>query len=240
MTKKISILTLVLSLVFIVFSCERNNEAAENASIKSNESFLNARVAGEKSEIIHPLFMYGVESYEIQEDGILKFTTYRDFRVNNDSGNINDLKFILDENDVLHLNDDSTIKIENGAIKIVTPDEELIIDDNSFDFQKLNLKTKLLFTVFSDIIATDDSKDTFANYSARFATSGGGCPWYNTYYLSGWGYNPSAAWSDYNYNATHNPLTGCTAIGNPHLSQHTINLGIIEISYYQVDRAYCC
>ncbi|EJL68149.1 hypothetical protein [Chryseobacterium populi] len=229
----------MLSLVFIVFSCERSNDVAENASSKIEKSFLNARVAGEKSEIIHPLFMYGVETYEITESGILNFKTYRDFHVNNDKGNINDYKFVLDENDVLHLNDNSTIKIEDGVIKITTPAEELKIDEN-FDFQKLNVETRLLFTVFSDIIATDDSKDTFSNYSARFAGGSAPCPWYNTYYLSGWGYTPSAAWSDYNYNAIHNPLTGCTAIGNPHLSQHTINLVLIEISYYQVDRAYCC
>lgn len=236
--KKIFLGLIPMVLLFF-FSCVRNENQDEN--VNENKLFETVE-KGKYNKISRSLFIYGVNSYTISENEIT-FDTYRDFNVNNRQGNFSKYKFKINNN-YLTFNSKS-IGIEKNKLLIKNNSSNTIINKDT-NFNNLDFESKILLIIFSEIFGNDNNKKYFEDYVLEFenASNKGGCSWSNTYYISGWGKTPAAAWSDYHSNsASLNGLpngTTCSPIGYPHLSTMTVSLVIAEFDLYQVDRAYCC
>ncbi|WP_209391248.1 hypothetical protein [Chryseobacterium sp. RR2-3-20] len=245
--KKLNLAILLLLTVLAVFACSRHEEEMSTESTKtsrlkrndlnSNRIYANTTV----DSISRNLFMYGVKSYSLDNNNKVIFQTYGDFKVNEHTGNISNYQFTLN-GDSLRLNTSYLLFVNTDSqLKLQTPYGTSTIDNN-FDFSTINLETMLLLSVYGEIFSKQNDRDTYANHSARMMA--GGCPWWDTYYVSGWGYTPDAAWSDYKYSLSHGiglPSGGhCTAIGKPHLQENEFNIGIVKYSWYQVNGAFCC
>jgi hypothetical protein len=245
--KKLSLAILLLLTMLTIFSCSRHEEevskeVTETSILKKNNVEANRISANTTVDSISQnLFMYGVKSYSITEENGVVFETYGDFKVNEHAGNISNYEFTL-IGDSLKLGNDYIVLINNNSqLELQTPSGTEIIDE-SYDFSAMNLEKMLLLSVYGDIFGVQNDRDTYTNHNARMMA--GGCSWRDTYYVSGWGYNPSAAWSDYNYNLSHGeglPSGGhCKAIGKPHLQENEINVGFFQFHWYQVNGAFCC
>lgn len=241
MKKLLSILAIVALLFSIVYSCNRH-EVEEVVSVNRNKAVHSNgmnKALDSNQLITNTLFIYGVKTFNIGSDGLISFDTYRDFNVNKEIGNLKD--YTMTYNDNILTSDNVKVYIENNVVHIQSSSNNYVFDE-SLSFKELSLEERLAFFVYFDINSIGE-KDSYDNFASRFAAGGTrACSWVNTYYISGWGGTPGAAWADYHDSVnTMNGLPGgttCSPLGDPHLTEQTLFGGLVH--FYQVDKAWCC
>lgn len=243
--KKIKSGFFLLVLTLVVFACNRNNDESIGGKEETKVSKLKTTQTNRLGEnvkvesISENLFMYGAKSYTVN-DGKIIFETYRDFNVDNNIGNLSTYDFKVEENKVSLGTKYITLNGENVVLK--TESNVFVIDEN-LNFTTLDLESRLLLIIFTELNSSEKGKDNFDNYVNRINAGGGGCSWINTYYVTGWGYTPGAASADYNWNLSHGTLPGgksCTALGGAHMVENEIELFIVTVHWFQQNRAFCC
>jgi hypothetical protein len=242
--EKIKFGSLLLMFTLTIFACNGNSDevvAEKEAITKSKvKKSINRMAENVKVESIsESLFMYGVKSYTIV-DGKITFETYRDFNVDNNVGNISTYDFRVGED---HVSLGSNyIGLEDNKIILKTSNDTYIVDEK-LDFTSLDLESRLLLIIFTELNSSQKGKDSFDNHANKLLAGGGGCSWINTYYVTGWGYTPGAASADYTWNLTHGALPGgksCSTLGGAHMIDNEITLVVVTVHWFQQNRAFCC
>ncbi|WBX95564.1 MULTISPECIES: hypothetical protein [Chryseobacterium] len=243
--KKIKFGFFLLVLTLVIFACNRNNDETTGEKEATKVSKLKTAQTNRLGEnvkvesISENLFMYGAKSYTVSNDKIT-FETYRDFNVDDKVGNLSTYDFKIEENKVSLGTKYITLDDKNVVLK--TENNLFVIDEN-LNFSSLDLESRLLLIIFTELNSSEKGKDSYNNHVNRIYTGGGGCSWINTYYVTGWGYTPGAASADYNWNLSHGALPGgksCTALGGAHMVENEIELFIVTVHWFQQNRAFCC
>lgn len=228
--KRILSTILFVLLTLFIISCKERENITENNIFEKLEK-------KKYDKISQNLFQLGVSSYIIDENKII-FESFENFNINGFSGNMSKKSFKLINEKLVF--EGYSIGVEDNKLFFESNTEKEFVTDE-FDFSKLDNRHRLLFSVFIELFGKNIDKKEYTTY---FMDAKSGCSWSNTYYISGWGKTPSAAWADYHHNSsTLNGLPSggtCRPLGYAHLSTMTVSIYIVDFELYQVDRAFCC
>lgn len=187
-------------------------------------------------KISQNFYRLGISSYKILDDKII-FESFKNFNVNGYEGNMSERILSISKERLVM--GEHSIGVENGGVFVENKLKKEVLTD-VYDLSKLDNDSKLLLIVFIELFGKNIDKKNVNNFEEERS----GCSWMNTYYISGWGKTPSAAWADYHHNSS--SLSGlpsggkCRPLGDAHLSKMVVDLYVLDFELYQVDRAFCC
>lgn len=231
-------------LLSAVVACSKDD------SVEKNDAGLSKRSPGFESLITvtrstdlttDTFFNMGVRSINVSQNSdaiTYTFDAYRDFELNGTTYSYGPKRFILKDEALFEAGDPSTaIVYRNRDFYVRTGGSETPLRQMTNFGENNNIAALVILT--HQLTADPLTTTSYSNHVAAFS-SGGGCSFWDTYYVFGIGMTDAAASADLEYSMAHSSYahnSHCTKLNTRPQASH-LSVGIFEVS--TLTNTYCC